>query len=288
MGSSARAYIRAARAQDKEAVLRFCEHTWEWGDYIPQVWDLWLEEPSGKLLVTTVKRRPVALSHVVMVAASEAWFEGLRVDPDYRRTGLATALTRRSMTEAEILGAKVIRFTTAATNEAVHHIAATLGFTQVASLLPRRAETLAKEGSHLLSLSPQDVPAVLSFLNHSKVFAAIAGLYAIGWRFRALTNGLLRDRLERGLVRILGKASSIDAITVMGTSSNEEGVASFVDGKAGCLPALATSLRVGALTHNPPEVMVWLPEMPGIQQLFSTAGFEPVLDHPVWVFERVL
>ena len=73
-------YIRAARASDREAVLAFSQHTWEWGDYIPLVWEHWLTEANGKLLVTVQNSRVVALGHVVITASKEAWLEGLRVD----------------------------------------------------------------------------------------------------------------------------------------------------------------------------------------------------------------
>src|SRR5215468_5486230 len=56
--------IRQAQPQDKAAVLAFCAHTWDWGDYIPQVWDEWLADPSGCLLVAILADRPVALMHM--------------------------------------------------------------------------------------------------------------------------------------------------------------------------------------------------------------------------------
>jgi hypothetical protein len=43
--------IRAATKADKEEVLRFCIDTFEWGDYIDQVWDLWYSDRNGVLLV---------------------------------------------------------------------------------------------------------------------------------------------------------------------------------------------------------------------------------------------
>jgi len=53
--------IRAALPEDKETVLKFCRHTWEWGDYVPQVWDVWLSDPQGRLLVATIDNQPVAI-----------------------------------------------------------------------------------------------------------------------------------------------------------------------------------------------------------------------------------
>jgi hypothetical protein len=43
--------IRFALPSDKENVLRFCANTFEWGDYIDQVWDSWYLDQNGVLLV---------------------------------------------------------------------------------------------------------------------------------------------------------------------------------------------------------------------------------------------
>ena len=31
--------------------MSFCNYTFNWGDYITQVWDLWYVDPNGKLFV---------------------------------------------------------------------------------------------------------------------------------------------------------------------------------------------------------------------------------------------
>src|SRR5256885_13713219 len=85
--------VRAARQEDREAVLAFCAATWEWGDYIEDVWDRWLNDPKGSLFVATLDGQPVGISHMQMLTPTDAWLEGLRVDPDYRQQGIAKALS---------------------------------------------------------------------------------------------------------------------------------------------------------------------------------------------------
>ena len=82
-----RPYIRAARAVGRAAVLRFTEDTWDWGDYISNVWDERLAETAGRTLVVTMQREPVAVAHVALVGRGEAWIEDIRV-PDFRRHGI--------------------------------------------------------------------------------------------------------------------------------------------------------------------------------------------------------
>jgi GNAT superfamily N-acetyltransferase len=115
--------LRKAVESDKSKVLAFCSNTFRWGDYIHEVWDTWYSNPNGLLLVaeiisddiypgdtkfvevadpfklknlTSVARRVVGLSHVcVCPTKKQIWLEGIRVDPRYRRIGIASELISR-------------------------------------------------------------------------------------------------------------------------------------------------------------------------------------------------
>ena len=94
--------IRPATKEDKEEVLRFCIDTFEWGDYIDQVWDLWHSDRNGVLLVAEEEEYSahnkkqssvIAVSHVSLCPnKSNVWLEGIRVNPNYRRRSVATQL----------------------------------------------------------------------------------------------------------------------------------------------------------------------------------------------------
>src|SRR5438477_7266508 len=97
--------VRPAREDDREPVLAFCARTWDDGDYIQYVWDDWLADTSGALLVATLAGRPVGLTHLRMMSPDEAWIEGVRVNPETRRQGVARKLTSRTLATAHERGA---------------------------------------------------------------------------------------------------------------------------------------------------------------------------------------
>ncbi|MBO0795596.1 MAG: GNAT family N-acetyltransferase, partial [Ktedonobacteraceae bacterium] len=101
--------VRTARAEDRDAVLAFCANTWESGDYISEVWDEWLAAQNGRLLVATIDDRPVGLMNLRMLSGDEAWLEGVRVDPQFRRQGLARAMYLAALEEAMSRGAVLAR-----------------------------------------------------------------------------------------------------------------------------------------------------------------------------------
>ncbi len=87
--------IRKANKSDKDEVLNFCKNTFEWGDYIDRVWDLWENDSSGLLLVSEVhdnenkKFHPIAISRISICPNNLSWIEGIRVNKKYRNQGIS-------------------------------------------------------------------------------------------------------------------------------------------------------------------------------------------------------
>ena len=95
--------IRSAQESDKATVLGFCKDTFQWGDYIADVWDKW--KSKGGLYVLEENDFVVGVYHVASFE-KEAWIEGMRVHPQYRKKGFGT----RMLTHAEsVVQNKVIR-----------------------------------------------------------------------------------------------------------------------------------------------------------------------------------
>src|SRR5258706_10669453 len=126
--------VRPARPEDRDAVLAFCARTWGDGDYIAEVWDDWLGDQRGVLLVATLDERPVGLIHVRKLSADEAWLEGIRVDPAVHRQGVGRVLTSRGLVAARERGAGVARLFTTWDNVAAQAMFGAFGFTRIAQV----------------------------------------------------------------------------------------------------------------------------------------------------------
>lgn len=124
--------IRRARPEDREGVLSFASQTPEGPDYIPDVFDEWVNGAGGVLLVglraePDAPDRPVCIARVVPVSAHEVWLEGLRVDPAVRGLGVATDLQTAELHWAAAHGARVVRYVTGEKNEGSHKVGAKHG-----------------------------------------------------------------------------------------------------------------------------------------------------------------
>ena len=107
--------IRRARAEDREAVLAFCAQTWDWGDYIAEVWDAWLADAARHVRRGDVGGQVMAVDKLTFLSDDEAFFEGLRIDPAYRGRGYAARFEEYMLAEAARQGARVVRLLTAST-----------------------------------------------------------------------------------------------------------------------------------------------------------------------------
>ena len=86
--------IRKAAEADKAPILEICKNIWNGHDYLPGIWDDWLAEKEGRLIVATVKGRTVGVAHASLQTPDVAWLEGVRVHEQYRGLGIAGRLNR--------------------------------------------------------------------------------------------------------------------------------------------------------------------------------------------------
>jgi GNAT superfamily N-acetyltransferase len=90
---------------------------------------------------------------------TEAWLEGGRVAPRWRRNGIAAALIAHRIAYARERGFRVLRFSTASDNTPIHGAAKQFGFRRIATL--SRYEAPATQGSPPARATPAQWRAVL-------------------------------------------------------------------------------------------------------------------------------
>src|SRR5438105_4668636 len=129
--------IRRARRSDKRDVLAAVRTIWGGQDRIPDVFDRWVTHRTGPFFVAESGGRVVGMGKLTVVSPTEAWLEGGRVAPRWRRKGIATALIAHRVAYARDRGFRVLRFSTASDNTPIHRAARHFGFTRVGALSRR-------------------------------------------------------------------------------------------------------------------------------------------------------
>ncbi|GAC1390352.1 MAG: hypothetical protein NVS4B11_04880 [Ktedonobacteraceae bacterium] len=225
--------VRAAQPEDKEMVLAFCMNTWDWGDYIERVWDDWLVDPQGKLLVAVTDGRPTGVAHLRMLNATDAWLEGLRVDPNYRQQGIATALNMATLEEAIRRGATNARLVTESTNTGAMHMMDYIHMRQVGAFASFRADPLAMqtksstravyrpEGTQVATI--EDLDEIIDYLNVSNVFPAVGGLYYVGFVAYEITATLLEKQIAAQQIYLLRRWDRLDGLAIAEPREDRQG-----------------------------------------------------------------
>lgn len=83
--------IRLARIHEWYKVQDFCTNTFQWGDYIKDVWDSWAKSKS--LLAYEDDNAILGICNVA-THNTEAWIEGVRVRAEARRRHIGISLLR--------------------------------------------------------------------------------------------------------------------------------------------------------------------------------------------------
>ena len=226
--------VRPGRPDDVPFLQTFTRNTFEWGDYVADALEDWLKEP-GDLWVAEVQGKPVGVNHVRYLSSDEAWFEGIRVHPDYRRMGVGTRLTEAAIKGARERGAKVARVAIDGDNYKSQAMSRSIGFVPVDELVvfskdlpagsanertPAAADslnvktrakgdvegiTMDEEGIAVVDLSPSDVPLLVNEALRTLKY----GGCDYTWR-RLSIGGVLTDLADG--VRVMAAKDSSGAI----------------------------------------------------------------------------
>ncbi len=281
--------VRPARPEDKAAVLAFCEHTWEDDeDYIADVWDEWLADPNGRLFVALVNGEPVAIDRVAILSNHEAWWEGLRVHPDYRGQGLVAKMRPHLQQYIRESGVSVSRMVTSSRNTIVQGMAKRRGMQRLGRYALYKANPLAEPVERLQPLDPGEVPIVRRFLSDSGLFEWVHGLFVSrGWAWQELTDQILTTRAREGRMWAIKDGEQLAGLAVLSTPEGDEGEMwiGYVDSTLEGLSEILVELRRLAHRQGHGSVGGHFPTLPRVFEALSVAGYTRAMEAEMWVYQ---
>lgn len=291
---------RPARPEDREAVLAFCAHTWDDGDYIEHVWDEWLNNPAGQMIVATVDEQPAALVHMEMLTQEDAWLEGLRVSPDFRRQGLARVVNQAALAEAMRRGAAYARMAISQYNERSQQVSEGGHFRRVGAFLPFGTKPSADQITRLSGPNKprlatlEDLDDIINFLNTSSVFPIVGGLYYVRFRAYPITAAFLEEKIKAQQIYILHRWERLDglAIVEMREQPTPHFSVGYIDGTAiEPISLIANDILQHALELELEKVRIYAPDIVIMRDAFAGIGCEEAIaeDNEVYyIYERGL
>ena len=179
--------FRHAKQSDKEDVLSFCTNTFEWGDYIEEVWDVWYSDPNGYLMIAEENEMIAAVSHAyVCPNRNRIWLEGIRVNPDFRRRSIGTELIKKMVQYGKEQGAQEAAGLVSVKNVASQAMMEKNGFVVISRWIYCNSSTNVHQepdNGQAKIATLKDKEIIRSYLKQSQIFRAAAENYAHLWRW---------------------------------------------------------------------------------------------------------
>ena len=286
-------HLRPATHDDYEDVAAFTRDTWtEVSDYLPDVYHNWIDGENKRTLVADAGDAIAGIAQAVMLSPSEAWTQGMRVNPAFRGQGVSEAVTRALFGWAREQGAAVARNMVFSWNEAGMGQSRSLGYEPVAEFRWLHPEPAAGD---LPATVTSRVDTAWSFWTASEARTRLAGLALDmdeSWAMRELTRGMLRRASEETALLAVtredgtrGLAYRTRTLTRDGENGTEQwaeyGVGAWADPEAA--ETLLRAVAVDAADCGADRTRVLIPEHP--QTVSDGAYLRAELgEHPDFVF----
>jgi len=264
--------VRAARAEDKDAVVAFCQNTFSWGDYIADVWERWLTDADGQMLVGLVDDRPASVMHVAIVGDT-AWMEGMRVHPDLRRQGIARVVEAVGRVFARARGCRVARLATSIKNVAAQGMLDAVGYRRAAQFNEWEIEPAPGDFSLARVATEDDLAHALALWRDSAMCAASHSIVPNRrWRWTPLDETRLREHIRASELRFAPRGFALllafeerdwSGLTLHTLVGDEE-----------TMYALALAARGEAAYRGYPHLEVQVADHPAANRALERAGFQ--------------
>ena len=277
--------IRRAAAADKAPILEICKNIWNGHDYLPGVWDDWLADTDGRLIVAAVGGRTVGVAHGSLQTPDVAWLEGVRVHEQYRGLGIAGKLNRALVEWARKRRARVARLCTGSSNLASKKHLAKIGF----PLLQTFQRLDSTRGLHVkpanVTRPRHSTKALWNWLSSRPEFIENRAMYSDGWTWHPLTAQAFRRHAAHSRVlltrrkkqpRACGILLDVDKVLTVG----------FAAGEPSEVGSLMRMSRFLMLQKRHRKLRVLLPAKSLLVRSLQRSGFEKT--GKILVYEKYL
>ncbi len=273
--------VRLARSEDREAVLAFCQNTWEnQSDYIPLVWDQWFAEPEGRIFVAVVNDVPVGIAGVFLVSESEAWWEGLRVDRAYRGQGIARILNSQREKFLRENNVKISRCQVNSRDKIMLGMMTRRNRKIIADYILYRSTPISTvespPGSIFTQLNNQDFNSAWELVNSSEFYGENNCFYVgPGAKWQELKIELLKNLIQGGLVWGIKQSDRLVGLAIQSAleQSPETFWLGYIRGTKESLPILFLELRHLAFQKKYSSIGGFFPTSELLLNYLEKAGF---------------
>ena len=285
--------VRPARREDKRAIASFTKDTFDWGDYVAERWDDWLDADRSLMVVATDGDDvAIAMARAQLLSDRELWLQAARVHPDHRGEGIGGRMNAQLIVWGRAAGARIARLLIEDWNAAAQRQVAKSGYRRVASWVYAERDILLHDpaptgnggkrvpGEERLKPAPsaESGPAFMAW-STSELARAGRGLTANAWQWRTL---VVEDLVEAARSRELYESPSGWAI--IAHQGDHMQVPWFM-GTPDDTARLVRAILDRAIETNAEHLAIWAPVTDEVTYALERIGCRM---HPSAVWERLI
>jgi GNAT superfamily N-acetyltransferase len=284
----ARVVCRPALPQDKPDVMEMARHIWDGQDYIPYVWDDWIQDPHGVLVAAELGGRVIGLGKLTRMDEGEWWLEGLRVHPELQGQGIASRLHAYLVEAWQRTGGRVLRLGTSSQRKPVHHLCALHGFRRVAALAPFAAGVLADGAHGLAALRPDEAAQAARLAQKLPAIKRGYRLMDLYWRWGEPNARRLAEMAAQGCAwRLPGGGLAVAVAEHEDEDQDERRLRiRYLACRREELTAALLALRRLAGEKGLPRAGWWAPLSAALLSALDEAGYRRDWEHALYIFEK--
>lgn len=277
--------IRKAKAIDKAPILEISKNIWGGHDYLPHVWDDWLADNRGRLIVATIKGRTVGVAHASLQTPDVAWLEGVRVHEKYRGYGIAGKLNKALVEWAKKKHARVARLCTGSSNQASRKHLTKIGFPllqtfqRVDSTRPLRSRPAG------VAIARGYATRLWNWLSGRPEFVDNRAMFSDGWTWYPLTVRSFKKHLTDGNFLVTTRNNLPTSCCIV-VDDDKVATMGFVAGEKTGVVKLFRMLRFLLSQKKRERVRVLLPVRSPFVRVVERSGFEKAAK--ILVYEKFL
>jgi GNAT superfamily N-acetyltransferase len=279
--------IRRARDSDRDAMLEITRGIWDGTDYVPDVWERWIDDANGVVQIASLDGRVVGLQHAYIQVDGSCWLEGIRVAAEMQRRGVARALLEAGICWATANGCEVVRMSTSGSNPASTRLAEKAGMRLVATFVPLEASPLeaAPQESMTEVARAMDLAEVQSFLEELQRSGYPTDFYGEGWTFHRLSAARLQLLLATHDIALV-RGPEIEGLAIATVSPPFTGLRiGFLGGSSDAVSRLCTWLRYRAFQAGIHQVSATVLRHTALLEAAGKAGFRAPFDFELRLYE---
>jgi GNAT superfamily N-acetyltransferase len=280
--------IRPVRREDTPDALEITRHIWDGDDYVPQVWQEWLQDPRGCLLVAEIQGRVVGFVKLSESTPEDWWLQGLRVHPDFEGQGIASRLHDALLGYWLENGRGALRLSTHFERYQVHHLCERTGFRKIGEYTYFQAPALNDAAPDFRALTPDLADDALVYAQNSPLKELVGVYMDLGWEWMPPRLAKVTAAVQRNQAFWWQSRQGL-LLFNQETEEDEQGPIPYIELVA-CQPEelvdLLLDYRRLAGERGYARAGMSLPLGPKLLQKLTAAGFERAWDGSVYLFEK--